>query len=650
MKKNYFKRRLFTASKAILLAIGVVFASVSVKAQKTYNRVDSTSITGGILQSIRAQKMIFGAIDAPDNGKDQDLLIFKVGSETTSATLTFTGIELYKNNGTGTYSLNSSVFESLKKGNGAWSKTDGNIIINGLNASDVKTTILYTRDGSGNYIKVVNPVDGTSEFPGITGFAGFIDYNGDGKDDIFLADNELGTSYLYQNLGLNQYALVPNPVDGTSSFPIMILNSYEVTGVVFGDYNKDGKMDIAISARTGSANNTAYTSIYKNNGNGTFSKITIELDGVPSTNFTPLSAGSIDFGDMDSDGYATNIAVQGNSTATTAVRTVKVFKQDATDPDKYTTILSYAGTSTGQTTHQGGKRYGQMIFGDLEGAGFKKDLITTGQTATGAVTTEVFINKGAPTYGFTVYSRYGSAAYPVNTAAFASFIWDYAANSSYRFFAFGDIDGDGKKNDLAKFGVPANTSPAAMASLFVYNGTPLPVTGIEFNVKAEANGAKLTWSTVTEKDNSHFTISRSTDGSTFTKLTTVTGAGTSLTAKKYEFTDNAPANGINYYKLQQVDFNGTITDLGVKSLRFGLLANAANAYPNPTKGIATVVVSAGTYIGYTVVNVQGNTVAKGTVGTNSTSVDIDLSSLAAGTYIIKLTGKSGNTTSRIVKL
>ena len=647
MMKIYLKKRSLTVRKALILCLGV-FVLAESKAQKTYNRMDSTSIAGGILQNVRAQKMIFGAIDATDNGKDQDLLIFKVGNETTSTSLTFGGIELYKNNGTGTYTLNPSTFETLKKGNGAWSKTDGHIVINGLNASDIKTTILYTRDGNGNYIKITNPVGGTSEFPGITGFVGFIDYNSDGAGDIFLADNETGISYLYQNLGSNQFALVPNPIDGTNNFPIMILNSYQVTGVVFGDYNKDGNQDILISAKTGANNNTAYTSIYKNNGNGTFSKVSIELDGVINTNFTPLSAGSIDFGDMDSDGYATDIAVQGNSAG--GVRTIKVFKQDATNPDKYITILSYAGTSVGQLAHEGGKRYGQMIFGDLAGSGFRKDLITTGQTATGFVTTEVFINKGAPNYEFAVYSRFGSAAYPVNTTAFASFIWDYASNSSYRFFAFGDIDGDGKKNDIAKFGVPANTSPAAMASLFTYNGMVLPVTGVEFTAIAENRGAKLSWSTVTEKDNKHFVVSRSTNGSTFTQLTTIEGAGTSSVENKYQFTDKTPINGINYYKLSQVDFNGITKDLGIKSLRFGLAANILSVFPNPTKGVATIAITAGIYSHYSVLSIQGAILARGTIATKDIQVNLNLASVAAGTYIIKLTGADGNTAARVIKL
>lgn len=645
MRKFYkLKNQSFTTGVAILLGMGV-FALTDVKAQKTYNRVDSTSISGGILNNVRAQKMIFGSIDAVNNGKDQDLLIFKVGNETTSAALTFTGIELYKNNGTGTYTLNASAFDALKRGNGAWSKTDGNIVTNGLNSSDVKTTMLYARDGSGNYVKVVNPVNGTSEFPGTTGFVGFIDYNGDGKDDIFLVDNDTGASFLYQNLGSNQYTLLVNPVDGTSNFPVMILNSYQVTGVVVGDYNKDGKQDIAVAAKIGTGANDTYTSIYKNNGNGTFSKVSITLDGTPNANFTGMGNGSIDFGDLDGDGFATDIAVQGNTSGNTNTtsRMIKVYKQDPSNPDVYTTVLTYGNGSTGQTNHQGGKRYGQVIFGDLTGSGFKKDLITTGQTATGYVTTEVLICKGAPYTDFTVYSRYGNnpSVYTINTTAFGSFIWDYASNSNYRFFAFGDIDGDGRKDDVAKFGIPANAGSASIAALYTYNDTPLPVNFISFAAKSTTSGVQLSWKVASETDHKQYIVSRSSNGTDFTLVAKTTG---------YSLVDKNAIAGTYYYKLEQEDLDGKINHLDTKVVKVGLNDNKLSVYPNPTKGTATVALATGAYTGYTVVGVQGNTVASGKIGSADHTIDINLASVAAGTYIIKLTGASGNIATRVIKL
>jgi len=646
MRKFYkLKKQSLTTSVAILLGMGV-FALTDLKAQKTYNRVDSTSIAGGILQNVRASKMVFGAINAVDNGKDQDLLILQVANGATALAAANTAITLYNNNGSGTYTLNSSTFDLLYSANAAWSKKDGNIIITGYNSSTVKTTDLYKRDGGGRYTKVTS-----SPFTGIVGYVGFADFNNDNNDDVFLADALTGNSYLYLNDGIGGYTLQSSPVDGTNAFPL-IMQQYNfgnspnngtfgvISGVVIGDYNKDGNADIAISASTSSSQTNGYTSIYKGNGDGTFSKILITLDGVANANFTPLSFGSIDFGDFDGDGYATDIAVQGNSNAATGVRTIKIYKQDATDPDKYTTLLTYAGTSVGQTSHQGGKRYGQVIFGDLTGSGYKKDLIITGQTATGAVTTEVFIYKN-PT--FTVYSRYGNnpAVYPINITAFANFTWDYGANTNYRFFAFGDIDGDGKKNDIAKFGFPANSGGTAIAALFTYNDTPLPVNFISFAAKSTTSGVQLSWKVASETDHKQYIVSRSIDGVKFTLVEMTTG---------YSLVDkNVPA-GTYYYKLEQQDLDGKINHLDTKVVKVGLASNKLSVYPNPTKGVATVDLATGAYTGYTVVGVQGNTLASGKIGNTDTTVDINLASVAAGTYIIKLIGASGNTATRVIKL
>ena len=52
---------------------------------------------------------------------------------------------------------------------------------------------------------------------------------------------------------------------------------------------------------------------------------------------------------------------------------------------------------------------------------------------------------------------------------------------------------------------------------------------------------------------------KSNTGNNFENIGTVNGAGNSLQAINYSFTDENPSNGINYYQLQQTDFNGQTT-------------------------------------------------------------------------------------------
>lgn len=84
----------------------------------------------------------------------------------------------------------------------------------------------------------------------------------------------------------------------------------------------------------------------------------------------------------------------------------------------------------------------------------------------------------------------------------------------------------------------------------------LPVTFVSFTGKKQNDKTVLlNWETATEKDNSHFEVYRSADGRTFSKLGDIP-AFNSSSAKRYQFVDEMPMSGANYYQLRQIDFNG----------------------------------------------------------------------------------------------
>jgi hypothetical protein len=86
----------------------------------------------------------------------------------------------------------------------------------------------------------------------------------------------------------------------------------------------------------------------------------------------------------------------------------------------------------------------------------------------------------------------------------------------------------------------------------------LPVELAEFSAAAGADGAvHLRWRTLTETGNERFDVQRSPQGVTFETISTVAGAGTTTTPRTYAFKDPAPHPGVSYYRLRQVDFDGT---------------------------------------------------------------------------------------------
>lgn len=87
--------------------------------------------------------------------------------------------------------------------------------------------------------------------------------------------------------------------------------------------------------------------------------------------------------------------------------------------------------------------------------------------------------------------------------------------------------------------------------------TVLPVDLTSFSCTEQNDLIALEWHTAAEFNNKYFIVERSADGENFELLTTVPGKGTSFTESIYFIADKMPFSGINYYRLSQVDFDGT---------------------------------------------------------------------------------------------
>src|SRR5690606_33601845 len=98
----------------------------------------------------------------------------------------------------------------------------------------------------------------------------------------------------------------------------------------------------------------------------------------------------------------------------------------------------------------------------------------------------------------------------------------------------------------------------------------LPVTLTKFEAIKSNSSVKLNWQTASEQSNSHFEMLKSSDGKGWNLLTTVSGAGNSTTRINYQYVDNHPFSGINYYQLKQVDFDGKSDLSKVASVNFDI--------------------------------------------------------------------------------
>lgn len=101
-------------------------------------------------------------------------------------------------------------------------------------------------------------------------------------------------------------------------------------------------------------------------------------------------------------------------------------------------------------------------------------------------------------------------------------------------------------------------TPSSCSTADELNGSgALPVTLSYFRASLnEEKQVLLQWQTEMEIDNSHFEVQHSSDGYSYSKLIEVEGMGTTTGTTVYSFTHIEATQGVNYYRLKQVDFDG----------------------------------------------------------------------------------------------
>jgi hypothetical protein len=203
---------------------------------------------------------------------------------------------------------------------------------------------------------------------------------------------------------------------------------------------------------------------------------------------------------------------------------------------------------------------------------------------------------------------------------------------------------DGSWTLLGQADVVQNTfTGTGLTSFSSFTGgeeTALPISWLAFDAIQREKSVFLTWATATELNNSHFNIQRSTDSRNWQNIGTVQGAGTTLEKQSYTFTDEQPWRGINYYRLQQVDYDGKFEFSNVLSVEFSSDGGpAVQFYPNPVKG--EIIFSGLDWEGgaYTVsvADISGKIWLTAKPDGNR----LDLGGLPAGTYFLKMQNETG---------
>ncbi|TVR79186.1 MAG: hypothetical protein EA412_06765 [Chitinophagaceae bacterium] len=115
--------------------------------------------------------------------------------------------------------------------------------------------------------------------------------------------------------------------------------------------------------------------------------------------------------------------------------------------------------------------------------------------------------------------------------------------------------------------------------------TPLPVELIAFDAVKEGTAVNVYWATATEIDSDYFIVERSANAEDYKAIQVVEAAGNSVEEIFYQIKDEDPYSGVNYYRLKQVDFDGSHEYFGPVYVVFGDKSDkfAFSVFPNPVK-------------------------------------------------------------------
>ena len=174
-------------------------------------------------------------------------------------------------------------------------------------------------------------------------------------------------------------------------------------------------------------------------------------------------------------------------------------------------------------------------------------------------------------------------------------------------------------------------------SLLVTVVAPLPVVWLSpLKVTYENRETTITWSVAQQVNNEKFIVEHSLDGRQFLPIATVKGDGDLVAEKTFIQNHKNPPLGLNYYRIVQVDFDGTFEYSEIVSVEVEGDEKPIAIYPNPTEGKITVEFLSGEPTEIEIYNSIGRLVKSFPAPTSMAL--LELSELETGLYFLKVGG------------
>jgi hypothetical protein len=466
----------------------------------------------------------------------------------------------------------------------------------------------YRSNGNGTFTNV--PI-GSSPFAGLiipdhngSNFK-VADFDGDGDVDLYVGVNGSAGAYFRNDAGT-----FTAQAGTVATLPTIAAGSRTAVG----DFDGDGDADIL--AQSG-ANGTAFV-YYQSNGNGTFSNVALASSPFGGLGTLPDNSGSnYQVGDLDGDGDFDVWLGAANT----------FYRQVSNLPPKISSTVP-ANSAVGVATNANivlnfNENINTVGAGNILIRRYSDDVIletiaaNNGTKVTGVGTSTITIN---PTANLATSTKYYVQIMP---------------KSFY--------DADGMTYGIAS----ANTNtvgPLLDKDLFAFTTSvvalPVELSGIAAE-RITVNGTqqvKLSWQTASEQDVKGFWIQRSGDAKIASDMAFVAAKSNGAPHSggyTYEWIDEQPINGMNYYQLRIVDIDGSYNYSKTVPVSVREAGGGITLYPNPSTGMITINGDAAALqdASLMVSDLTGKLMLYSKVPASGV---VNLASLAAGSYIVEV--------------
>lgn len=183
----------------------------------------------------------------------------------------------------------------------------------------------------------------------------------------------------------------------------------------------------------------------------------------------------------------------------------------------------------------------------------------------------------------------------------------------------------------------------------------MPIELVSFTGEVVKEHVQLDWITMNEHNNEYMAVEHSDDGKSFVEIGHVNGQGSSSIRQNYHFVDEQPTPGVNYYRLVQYDFDGTsrihpILKIELEHKDIGSIN--ARVYPNPAVSTTVVAWDADEHniTEIYLYDLNGRVQRFYRQAPGSQRLDLDLTNLPAGHYIVRIQQHAATKLLRVQKL